>query len=62
MELVGGVKLFNNDIIYRVSWVNNERLFYEYVEKYSYIDNLVFIGELFVVNLDGLKNEMFYGF
>ncbi|BBO29662.1 peptidase S9 [Alteromonas sp. I4] len=62
MEMVGGVKPFNNDIIHHVSWVNNERLVYEYAEKQSYIDSPVPTGELFAVNLDGSKNEMLYGY
>ena len=62
MSIVGGVRPQNNDIIHTVTWVNNERLVFEYAEKQFSFDRPVPTGELFAMNLDGSRREMLYGY
>ncbi|WP_239059297.1 alpha/beta hydrolase family protein [Alteromonas hispanica] len=62
MKIVGGVRPQNNDIIHSVTWVNNERLVFEYAEKQFSFDRPVPTGELFAMNFDGSKREMLYGY
>jgi dipeptidyl aminopeptidase/acylaminoacyl peptidase len=62
MQVVGGIKPANKDIIHTVNWVNNERLVFEYAEKQSNFDSPVPTGELFAMNVDGSKKEMLYGY
>lgn len=62
MKLVGGLKLDKRDIIYFVNWVSNERVVFEYVEKIYNFDQLIFIGELYVVNIDNSYRLMIYGY
>ena len=62
MAIVGGIRPQNNDIIHSVTWVNSERLLFEYAEKQFSYDRPVPTGELFAMNVDGSKTEMLYGY
>lgn len=62
MKVVGGLRPESKDIIHTVTWVNNERLLYEYAEKQSHHDSPSRTGELYAMNIDGSKNMMLYGF
>ena len=62
MKAVSGIRPPNNDIVHTVNWVNNERLIFEYAEKFSQLDSPVPTGELFAMNVDGSKRELIYGF
>ena len=62
MQIVGGIKPGNKDIIHTVNWVNDERLVFEYAEKQSYLDSPIPTGELFAMNIDGSQKEMLYGY
>lgn len=62
MQIVGGVRPQNNDIIHTVTWVNNERLVFEYAEKRFSLDRPEPTGELFAMNLDGSRREMLFGY
>lgn len=62
LALVGGVRPANRDIIHTMNWVNEERLVFEYAEKFSYLDAPIPTGELFGVNIDGSKQDLLYGF
>lgn len=62
MQVVGGIRPSNKDIIHTVNWVNNERLVFEYAEKQSNFDAPIPTGELFAMNADGSNREMLYGY
>ncbi|MGQ8367259.1 alpha/beta hydrolase family protein [Glaciecola sp. 1036] len=62
MKVVGGARPMNNDIIHSATWVNNERIMYEYAEKQFYYDSPIPTGELYAMNIDGSKNELLYGY
>ncbi|WP_334032108.1 alpha/beta hydrolase family protein [Alteromonas sp. P256] len=62
MAIVGGIRPQNNDIIHSVTWVNSERLLFEYAEKQFSYDRPVPTGELFAMNVDGSKTELLYGY
>ncbi|MDO6566951.1 prolyl oligopeptidase family serine peptidase [Alteromonas sp. 1_MG-2023] len=62
MKVVGGVRPNNNDFIHTVTWVTNERLVFEYAEKYSSFDMPVPTGELYAINYDGSGRKMLYGY
>lgn len=62
MQVVGGVKPPNNDEIHSATWINNERVVYQYREKSFNFDRPVPTGELFAVNIDGSKATMLFGY
>lgn len=62
MEVVGGVKPPNNDEIHSATWINNERIVYQYREKSIEFDRPTATGELFAVNIDGTKANMLFGY
>jgi len=62
MTIVGGVRPQNNDMIHSVTWLNNERLLFEYAEKQFSFDRPIPTGELYAMNYDGSKRELLYGY
>ncbi|MEM7359628.1 MAG: S9 family peptidase [Pseudomonadota bacterium] len=62
MELVGGVKPPSNTIIHTLTWANNERIVFEFAQRYSQLDTPIATGELFVTNLDGTDTKLIYGY
>lgn len=63
LEVVGGVKPPKGSEIHSVTWVNNDRLVYEFAQKFARLyDEPVATGELFGVNVDGSKSVQLYGF
>jgi dipeptidyl aminopeptidase/acylaminoacyl peptidase len=61
MKVVGGVRPQNNDAIHSVEWINDERLVYQYAEKFSGDDAPTATGELFAINFDNSRSEMLFG-
>jgi dipeptidyl aminopeptidase/acylaminoacyl peptidase len=62
MKVVGGVKPRSNDEIHSATWINNERIVYQFREAVYYSDAPISTGELFAVNIDGSQSEMLYGY
>jgi acetyl esterase/lipase len=62
MQVVGGIKPRSSDEIHSASWVNNERVVYQFREAVYYSDSPIATGELFATNIDGSGAEMLYGY
>jgi acetyl esterase/lipase len=62
MKIVGGVKPKTGDELHSATWVNNERIVYQFREAVYYSDEPIATGELFATNIDGTKSEMLYGY
>lgn len=61
-EVVGMVRPGKNSEVHTVTWVNNERVVYEYAERQRHVDRPVATGELFGVNIDNSGGAMLYGY
>lgn len=61
-KIIGGVKPGSDDVIHSVTWVNKERVVYEFAEKRVGLDSPVGTGELFGINIDRTKNKQIYGY
>lgn len=61
-ELVGGVKPRKNTIIHSLTWANNERIVFEFAQRFSQLDTPIATGELFATNIDGSNTKLLYGF
>lgn len=61
-EVVGGARPDDNSEVHSVTWVNNERVVFEYAEKQVGRDAPIPTGELYAVNVDGSSRKMLYGF
>jgi len=61
-ELVGGVKPPKNTIIHSLRWANDERIVFEFAQRFSQLDSPISTGELFATNLDGTDTKLLYGF
>jgi hypothetical protein len=62
MKVVGGVKPKSSDELHSAYWINNERIVYQFREAVYYSDSPIAKSELFAINIDGTKSEMFYGY
>ena len=61
-QVVGGARPRKGSEVHSVTWVNNERVVYEYAQRQLGRDRPVPTGELFGVNIDGSRNELIYGY
>ena len=61
-KVVGGGKPEENNVIFEVQWVNNDRVIFELADKRHYLDRAVPTGELYGINLDGSRRELLYGY
>lgn len=62
MQVVGGVKPRSSDEIHSATWINNERVVYQFREAVYNSDAPIATGELFATNVDGTRAEMLYGY
>jgi acetyl esterase/lipase len=62
MKVVGGVKPRSGDEIHSATWINNERIVYQFREAVYFSDSPLATGELFATNIDGKKSAMLYGY
>ena len=62
MKIIGGVKPKTGDELHSATWVNNERIVYQFREAVYYSDEPIATGELFATNIDGTRSEMLYGY
>lgn len=62
LNVIGGVKPPENTIIHTLTWVNNERIVFEFARRFSQLDTPFATGELFAVNIDSSKTELLYGY
>jgi len=62
MKIVGGVRPEENSEVHSITWVNNERVVFEYAEKQVGFDAPVPTGELYATNVDGTGRRMLSGF
>jgi pimeloyl-ACP methyl ester carboxylesterase len=62
MQVVGGVKPRSSDEIHSATWINNERVVYQFREAVYNSDAPIATGELFATNVDGSRAEMLYGY
>lgn len=61
-KVVGGGNPDENSVIFRVQWVNNDRVVYELAEKRYDLDRAVRTGELYGINVDGSRRSLLYGY
>jgi dipeptidyl aminopeptidase/acylaminoacyl peptidase len=61
-EVVGGLRPGEDSEVHSVTWVNNERVVFEYAESVGRYDHPVATGELYAVNIDGSSKSMIYGY
>lgn len=61
-DIIGGVRPRKNSEIHSITWVSNDRIVFEFAQKFSRLDRAIATGELFSTNLEGTKVEMLYGF
>lgn len=61
-KVVTGVEAPSRDIIHTVTWVNPERLVYEFAEKTHFLDQPIPTGELYGISIDGTDSKLLYGF
>ena len=61
-ELIGGVKPPENTIIHSLTWANDERIVFEFAQRFSQLDTPIATGELFATNIDGSNTKLLYGF
>lgn len=61
-KVVTGVEAPSKDTIHTVTWVNNERLVYEFAEKTHFLDQPSPTGELYAISVDGSDSKLLYGF
>ena len=61
-KVIGGVKPGTNNEIHSITWVNNERVVYEFAEKQVGLDSPVPTGELYGINIDRSDNKHLYGY
>ncbi len=62
LEVTGGTRPTSNSEIHSVTWVNDERVVFEYAEKRPGFDAPIPTGELYAVNVDGSKRRSLYGY
>jgi pimeloyl-ACP methyl ester carboxylesterase len=62
MQVVGGIEPRSNDEIHSATWINNERVVYQFREAVYKSDSPIATGELFATNIDGTRAEMLYGY
>ena len=62
MKVVGGVQPKSSDELHSATWINNERIVYQFREAVYYSDSPIATGELFATNIDGSKSSMLYGY
>ena len=62
MQVIGGAKPAPNSEVHSVTWVNNERVVFEYAEKRPGFDAPIPTGELIAINIDNSKRKLLYGF
>lgn len=62
MKVVGGVQPKSSDELHSATWINNERIVYQFREAVYYSDSPIATGELFATNIDGSKSGMLYGY
>ena len=62
MQVVGGVKPQSSDEIHSATWINNERVVYQFREAVYNSDAPIATGELFATNVDDSRAEMLYGY
>lgn len=61
-EIVGGARPSDNSEVHSITWVNNDRIVFEYAEKQVGRDAPIPTGELYAINVDGSGKKMLYGF
>lgn len=61
-RIIGGAKPGENSEVHSVTWVNNERVVFEYAEKQVGRDAPIPTGELYGINVDGSGKKLLYGF
>ncbi len=61
-EVVGGVRPPKNTIIHSFQWANDERIVFEFAQRYSQLDRPFATGELFATNIDGTNTKQLYGY
>ena len=62
MKVVGGIRPSAGDELHSTTWINNERVVYQFSEKVAHSEQPVATGELFAINVDGSKSEPLYGY
>ncbi|MCW8091077.1 alpha/beta hydrolase family protein [Alteromonas sp. ASW11-130] len=60
-QMVGSFQSGENNVIHSVTWVNNNRIIFEFAEKLHSFDQPIPTGELFAANIDNTKKELIYG-
>ncbi|KGJ94850.1 alpha/beta hydrolase family protein [Colwellia psychrerythraea] len=62
LETVAASRLPNKQEIGRFYWVNNERVVISLVRRDPWLEQPVFYGELYALNIDGSRGKMIYGY
>ena len=62
LETVAASRLPNKQEIGQYYWVNNERVVISLVRRDPWLEEPVFYGELYALNIDGSRGKMIYGY
>ena len=61
-KAISGLNPGDENELFDVTWVNNERVVFSLAEKQGYHDRASSYGELYGLNVDGTKKELLYGY
>jgi len=62
LETIAASGLPDNQEIGEYYWVNNERVVISLTKRDPWLEQPVFYGELFAINIDGTRGKMIYGY